>query len=662
MKKRYWVVLIFSLFLIVVLAIMLERDKFYFATDYNDLQLKIKTQTQSVAINPWISPSGDLYYFLPSCVENARSAKFNISPQSRIHLDNDLITYKDNVLNWLKYDTPITFDFCGDSYEGEKRTAYFFHSGQIPSVYISTKNNDISAVNDDKAYISQLGEVKIIDCNGKSIFSGGYESIKARGNSTFEKCFKKSYQLSFDKDISLLGLNSSSKWILLANAIDATSMRNRIVYDFSNRYTSVPAPNSEYIDLYIDDTYCGNYVLCESALNVFEQINEVDLEEKNIKLNSAKALLSKEQYVSDDGNVRALQDMINPDDITGGYLVECSAEFIDCRSGFITNGGLSFRIISPQNASIEQVEYIRGYFNEIEDALSSTDGICSTTNKHYSEYIDVDSWVDYYLLNEVFQDPDSSFASTYFYKQSDSVDNKVYAGPAWDYDMAMGGYIIAKNRFDDPNKLANYFCYSDYLYERDEIKDKIINRYSKLFSQKGKRTVESLISQNEQIISDSMYLDFIRWPQSLSFYYYGDFESNTDYLDGFISDKISFLDEYWCSGNTYHKVLFLDYDKNVCKEMYIKHGERIDQIPDCKAYVALFDGWYDQSNDLRLTDNTRIYEDTTFVSSWYEVDLMVLNMLAVTGCDLSNYDTDALEKILSQIQKMKNEQDLSDNE
>ena len=317
---------------------------------------------------------------------------------------------------------------------------------------------------------------------------------------------------------------------------------------------------------------------------------------------------------------------------------------------------MSFRIISPQYASVEQVEYLRDYFNAIEEALSNADGICERTGKHYSEYIDVESWVDYYLINEVFQDPDSAASSCYFYKQSDSIDSKVYAGPAWDFDMALGVYVVGKNRFDDPNTLANFYRYSEYLYNRSEIKEIIVNRYETIFSQKGKRNLESIISINEQRINDSMNVNYIRWPQSSSMYYLESFETNTDYLADFIADKIDFLDEYWCSDNVYHRVVFLDYDKNVCKEIYVKHGEKINTIPDCKAYVAIFGGWYAQNNDIKLTENTRIYEDVTYISSWYELEPMVLNMLAISECDISDYNPEDLEKVLKQIQKMKEEQ------
>lgn len=658
MKKRYWVVLIFSIILIGVLVILLNRDKFYFATDYSNLQLKIKTQSQTIAINPWMSEAGEMYYFLPSCVESAKNAKFNISTKSSVELENVSIAYKDDILDLMKYDTPLSLELFCEDFIGEKMTVYFCHSTTIPSVYVYTKNNDIEVVNADKSYVSYTGQIMIVDDNGEKLFSGKYDSIKGRGNSTFLWADKKAYKMSFKKSVSLLGMDDSSDWNFLANAFDGSSMRNKLVYDFANEYTSVIAPNSVYVDLYIDNDYCGNYQLTESVKSIFDKINVVGLEEKNVKLNSSYVLETNQQFVSEDGKLKAVENIKNPDDITGGYLIELSREFDTCRCGFITNNGSKFKIISPQNASVEQVEYIRNYINEIEDALKSEDGICSKTNKHYSDYIDVESWVDYYLLNEVFQDPDSSSASCYFYKQSDTVDPKVYAGPAWDYDLAIGGYVIIDDKsFNNPQKESNYFRYSDYLKNQAEIAQLIKERYTFLFSAQGKRSIESMISEYEKSLESSIIMDNFRWENNK--YYYDTLGANIDYLLEFINKKTNYLEDTWIDDILYHRVSFLDYDGNICDDVLVRHGEHIEDIPSCYSYVALFKGWYSTKNGWKLTETTQIYEDEVYESRWIVLDPMVINMMAISECNIDDYDLDDLELVLTQIQKMKNDKNIN---
>lgn len=182
----------------------------------------------------------------------------------------------------------------------------------------------------------------------------------------------------------------------------------------------------------------------------------------------------------------------NPIDITGGYLLEQDIleRYILEPSGFITNSGQAITVNSPKYASKEQVAYISNYFQEMEDALISDSGINPHTGKHYSEYIDIDSWAKKYIIEEVTKNFDIGISSSFFYKPS-GVDSKLYAGPLWDYDGGFAywegehnGTIMHKpddliaHKYHESNNGTQYFYYA---YRQKEFRDTVIATYQNTF-------------------------------------------------------------------------------------------------------------------------------------------------------------------------------------
>lgn len=109
----------------------------------------------------------------------------------------------------------------------------------------------------------------------------------------------------------------------------------------------------------------------------------------------------------------------NPDDITGGYLLDNTGmnwQYERIESGFVSNAGDPVRITSPKYASLEQVTYISDFYNQMESAILDSLGICQQTGKHYTEYIDVESFAQYYAINELLCNEDAGLCSFFMYK------------------------------------------------------------------------------------------------------------------------------------------------------------------------------------------------------------------------------------------------------
>ena len=206
----------------------------------------------------------------------------------------------------------------------------------------------------------------LVDSSGNQCYIGEMEYIKTRGNSTWIYD-KKAYQVKLEREVSLLDMPSARKWILLANTLDDTLMKNAIVNRYAERYTTVPSVQGRYVDLYINGDYRGNYYLCEKIEVSRTRLNLTDLEAATEAVNPDARYEEASLYISEDGRIKAVQGLNNPADITGGYLLEHIPpwEFEESDNAFRTIRGQCYDIISPSPATVEQAEYICGVFDEI---------------------------------------------------------------------------------------------------------------------------------------------------------------------------------------------------------------------------------------------------------------------------------------------------------
>jgi hypothetical protein len=173
------------------------------------------------------------------------------------------------------------------------------------------------------------GEVYMYDENFGQIYHGSVESIKGRGNTTWLFTDKKSYQIKLDKKADLLdpaeGSQKAKKWILLANPYDPTLMRNYMIYSFGKEIGLENTPEGKPVDLYYDGVYRGSYYLCEKV-EIGDGRVEIDELEKAVeKANPDVDFDSLEEVTGTTSKgleAKYEAGITNPEDISGGYLVE----------------------------------------------------------------------------------------------------------------------------------------------------------------------------------------------------------------------------------------------------------------------------------------------------------------------------------------------------
>ena len=313
-------------------------------------------------------------------------------------------------------------------------------SPTLPSLHLTMTSMQLDSIMaDNDCKVSAFAE--LIDSDGDTLFQGNLAHIKTRGNFTLLEA-KKSFVIKFQEKRKLFGLEKSRSFVLLANPCDESHIRNAIGLDLA-RALGIPASRYAYLTLYINGAYNGLYQMTNKVDVGKRTLDITDLDKLNQQANQ-KPIKDYEWFGVGRKKEAILRKGVlleqNPEDITGGYLLDNTGPVSDYRksiSGFVSDADDNIRIRSPKYASPQEVNYIAGRYNEMEKAVHSPDGINPETGKHYSEYIDVESFARYYLLNELLYNHDGGWSSFMMYKDSDSIDPKIYAGPAWDYDRTL---------------------------------------------------------------------------------------------------------------------------------------------------------------------------------------------------------------------------------
>ena len=219
------------------------------------------------------------------------------------------------------------------------------------------------------------------------------------------------------KNLSLVQMPEESDWVLNASYNDRSFMRDFIAQNVAGRLGLLHS-NAKFVELIINDEYRGVYVLMEKVKQGKNRVPISDL------------------YPTENAG----------DDVTGGYLLKIDKTSGSPSTSWKSNytSGISatqkceFQIEYPQYGIItqQQLIYIRDYINNWEKKLMTED--MNDPKASFRDYMDVSSFVNYFILNEVTRNVDGYRLSTYLYKDKESLGGKIKMGPAWDFNIAFG--------------------------------------------------------------------------------------------------------------------------------------------------------------------------------------------------------------------------------
>lgn len=239
----------------------------------------------------------------------------------------------------------------------------------------------------------------------------GYEEveIKGRGNGTWTQ-EKKPFQIKFENKVDMFGMGRAKKWYLLANALDPTHLRNYAANELSKMLGMEYNIDGRFVEVYCNGEYEGLYYLTH-AIEISRSV--INLKDEN------------------------------------GILVELDNFYGNNEEHFETRNGdyiVIKDLVSKDNKEPALTEFLNKY-NDFEMAIEE---------KNYERIkalVNVESFARYYLVSEFSVNPDAYWTSFYMYK--DGKNDKIHAGPVWDFDMAFGNrnWISWMNeKFYSPNE------------------------------------------------------------------------------------------------------------------------------------------------------------------------------------------------------------------
>lgn len=503
----------------------------------------------------------------------------------------------------------------------EPSSIVWMYSENIPAVFIDTESGTSDGINSDKNY-KEPGNISVLEADGTTGLELPLTYIKSRGNTSFTEFEKKPYQIKLADAAPLLGMDSAKKWIFISNSTDPTLLRNALSRNLAERLGLAQSEEGVFVDLYLNGEYAGNYYVVEKIEIKENRLNITDLEKTTEIENNETDLSHYETAWTDTTKAKQIPD--DPDDITGGYLIERDfddrflKEVENNGSYFITDARESFILRSPEYASENQIAYIDEYVQNVENAILSSNGTDGTTGKHYTKLIDLDSFVRKYLLEEVTANYDGGVASSYFYKDIDSVSDKLYAGPGWDYDVTWGnapaylGHISSS-----PDRLTRLAAHSDSsvwfsaLYEKPEFYNGLTACYQNEISGYLLTLAEDVLPQLAAMTDASAAMDRTRWKEQYVLNEdIADREEEIAFLYNYIIKRKTFLDKAWIEQIPVHQIS-LYVENTIYDTLYVLDGETLPAFPETDFDYAEFSHWAAPDGTMPDTDSP-VYESMDF--------------------------------------------------
>lgn len=359
------------------------------------------------------------------------------------------------------------------------------------------------------------GTMNLIGADGTPVYSGELKQIKARGNSTFTYAPKKSYQIKLAEAGDLLGTGEQVKtWVLLASYFDATQMHDKMVKDLATELGLAYTASCDWVNLYYDGVYRGIYLLSEKNSVGETSVAITDMEQAYEQLNGGygtdmTTALAENSYGQ---QYQYTKDLTEPENITGGYLIELNHDMWDEASGFKTRQGVAFNVKSPEWCGEAAMKYISEYYQAFEDAVYATDdtgaytGYNASTGKYFYDYVDMDSLVKVFLLQELSLNCDGFISSVYFYKDADG---KMFAGPIWDQDMTFGTGWTKTNAAD----IEDYHYLAKALIQIPAFKTAVVEYYSSTFAPAVREWLgnNGTIAHQYSLLKDNAAMNYTIW-------------------------------------------------------------------------------------------------------------------------------------------------------
>ena len=397
-------------------------------------------------------------------------------------------------------------------------TEEFYDESELKLPRVDIKTFDGNAVTSKDTYTNATIEVS--NTLPKHNMAKTAVEIRGRGNSTWTRFDKKPYKIKFLMKTDLLGMGAAKKWVLLANAFDDAMLRSALAFELGKSLEIEFASEYRYVNVFINNKYEGVYIICEQQ----------EEGETRVNINSSKS-----------------------GEVDTGYFLEFCGDNISTKpqfklpivdGKFLSDTGYDRHrvyIHSPKVTTLteDQTNYIIDYTTQVNEAIFTRNW------QKITELCDIDSFVNMFLVDEVFLNNDCGY-SFYMYKKAGG---KLHLGPLWDFDQSAGNSEHGTATFKGWYAGSNHKWYSE-LITMPEFKDLVKKRYLE-----KKDAIHGIIKRAEQIAIDNKY-DFAmsnyvhnnfgnkdRWRTIPEIYNLQSYSQHVNYLMTWLTNRLTWMED-----------------------------------------------------------------------------------------------------------------------
>jgi len=430
-------------------------------------------------------------------------------------------------------DTPATLDF---SSSGALATVVAHFSGalvQLPRIDINTHGEPITSretyVDGHFTLTNPASDAPPVLLNGK---------IRGRGNSTWWEA-KKPYKVQITNDdayagiADFFGMKKNRNWVLLADHLDHSLLRNKLAYSLGSSSVFSDGlkwnPSGQHVEVTLNGEYIGVYLFAEDI--------RIDAARLNIKKMSSSASASQ---------------------VDGGYIVEVDyPQDCDVILQYTTPKGVRFCIDTPDETAITpaQNQYIRDYLKAVEADIYGSGSLAR---------INATSFADWYLLQELFRNPDAAFySSDRMWKDTDAAaipgDRVLNIGPIWDFDISAGNSDLYQTNGCSVNKgfdiTPDWPNWYRKIFDHREFVNLTIARW-KDRRPTLERFINASIATYARRLESAQARNFERWPVLgtdtwNNHYLFDTWEEEVAFVRRFLNDRMAWMDKAFASPEAY---------------------------------------------------------------------------------------------------------------
>ena len=358
------------------------------------------------------------------------------------------------------FSKPVKISFISAIGEANVFTIQVKKSG-LPVVFINTP----AAAEIPPKTSDWLGNTNITiyntDC---SINYSGITEIRGRGNSTW-KYPKKPYALKLESKAEILGMPKHKRWVLLANWLDRTLLRNHVSFQIAQQTDLAWTPRGQFVEVILNGKHIGNYYLCEHI--------KVDKNRVNI-------------------------DELDDDETDGGYMMEIDTYYDETFKFKSAKKNFPYMFKDPDEVNDSQFAFMQNFIDNMEGALYDPTRF---KTREYAQYLDIESFADWWIALELTGNTETKHPkSTYVHKDKGG---KLKAGPVWDFDWKTF-------RLNNEEWVSKSCLYFDVLFNDPVFIVTVKERWNKYLPRL--REIPGFIQAEADKIRNSEEMNHQMWP------------------------------------------------------------------------------------------------------------------------------------------------------